>query len=116
MSNGENVRRSVIGIGLNVTNRLEKELLPIATTLYQETGKKFTVEEVGATLIEKAFDDKGYTRYEQYLGWLGEEIALLQGEERIPCKLLGTDGRGNLLVEKDGEKRKFSAVEVSVRI
>ena len=105
-----------MGIGINVYNSLEEELLPIATTLFLETGKRFTVDEVGETLIAKLFEENIYEKYGEYLGWIGEEVTLLSGEESFRATLLGVDELGNLNVAINGEKRRFAAAEITVRI
>ncbi len=113
---GGNVASSIVGIGINVYNSLEEELLPIATTLFLETGKRFTVDEVGETLIAKLFKENIYEKYGEYLGWIGEEVTLLSGEESVRATLLGVDELGNLNVAINGEKRRFAAAEITVRI
>jgi BirA family biotin operon repressor/biotin-[acetyl-CoA-carboxylase] ligase len=113
---GANVSSSVVGIGINVYNALEEELADIATTMLQETGKRFSVEKVGETLIEKLFEKDIYKRYVSYVGWLGQEVSLLVGENVVRAKLISVDEQGNLHAETDGEVRRYAAAEISLRI
>ena len=113
---GANVSSSVVGIGINVYNALEEELAEIATTMLQETGKRFSVEKVGETLMEKLFEKDIYKRYVSYVGWLGQEVSLLVGENVVRAKLISVDEQGNLHAETDGEVRRYAAAEISLRI
>ena len=113
---GANVSSSVVGIGVNVYNALEEELAEIATTMLQETGKRFSVEKVGETLIEKLFEKDIYKRYFSYVGWLGQEVSLLVGENVVRAKLISVDEQGYLHAETDGEVRRYAAAEISLRI
>lgn len=113
---GANVSSSVVGIGINVYNDLEEELTDIATTMLQETGKRFSVEKVGETLMEKLFEKDIYKRYFSYVGWLGQEVSLLVGENVVRAKLLSVDEQGNLHAETNGEVRRYAAAEISLRI
>ena len=113
---GRYIGSSVVGIGLNVFNELPDELLGIATTLFQETGKKIDVERVIEVLVGFLQEKNVHQKYAQYLGWLGEEATLVIGEKETRAKLLSVDETGGLLAEVDGEKRRFVAAEVSLRV
>lgn len=113
---GKNVSSSIVGIGINVHNVLEEELLPIATTLYKETGKKISVDEVLQKLIEKLFEKNIHEKYSKYLGWIGEEVTLISGEDAFRATLLGVDEWGNVNVAVDGEQRRFAAAEITLRL
>ncbi len=113
---GANISSSIVGVGLNVYNPLPEELKEIATTLYLERGKRFPVEEVTERLAKALLAPPSMEKYEKYLGFVGEEVALLLGEERVPAILLGVDSEGRLRAKtKEGEK-VFSSAEVSIRI
>lgn len=113
---GKNVASSVVGIGLNVSNRLPKELSLIATSMHAESSKACSVEEVEERLLANLTETGIENKYETYLGFMGEEVTLILGEERILATLLFVDERGNLVARTaEGEKR-FSSAEVSLRI
>lgn len=113
---GANIASSVVGIGLNVYNELPEELKNIATTMQKETGKTFPIEEVEKRLVAFLADENTYKKYDGYLGWLGETVEMLSGEERLFAKLLSVDEKGGLWVETNGEKRRFTSAEISLKI
>ena len=112
----DKVRSSVVGIGLNVSNELPEELLDIATTMRLVMGDTPTVEEVTCRLLAEL--DKEWTMddYRAYIGYMGREVTLLLGDERIPGRLIFVDDEGGLQVEIEGKARRFTAAEVSIRL
>ena len=113
---GDKVRSSVVGIGLNVSNELPEELVEIATTMGLAMEKTPTVEEVTCRLIEELDKERTMEEYREYVGYMGREVTLLLGDERVPGRLLFVDDEGGLQVEVDGKVCRFTAAEVSVRI
>lgn len=113
---GNKVASSIVGIGLNVFNALPDELLPIATTILTETGKRYSVEEVTSHLIEELDKPCDMELYQSYIGYLGKEVGLIIGDERVHGTLISVDKEGGLHVCIDGENRRLTAAEVSVRI
>ncbi len=112
---GEWVRSSVVGIGLNIRNALPRELQEIATSIALETGRLPCLLDVEKVLIENLSNGRMHERYTQYLGFIGEEVTLLMGEERIRARLIGVDSEGNLIAETATGRSHFSAAEVSLR-
>ncbi len=113
---GGNISSSIVGIGLNVNNLLEKELSGIATTMEIEGGKRYCVEEVIERLVDNLYKAWTMDDYRAYLGYMGERATLLIGDERIPATLLSVTDEGNLAVEIEGNRREISAGEVSLRL
>ena len=113
---GEWVRSSAVGIGLNVCNRLPNELSGIATTMQRVTGREFSVEEVTNRLIEELYKERTIEEYQAYIGYMGRQATLLLGDERIHGTLLFVDDEGGLHVEINGENRRLTAAEVSIRM
>ncbi len=113
---GNRIANSVEGIGLNVNNRLEKELQDIATTMQEVAKRTFSVDEVEQKLVEELFKKTSIEEYRSYLGFLGERVHLLLNDERIPATFLCVDEEGGLWVEIQGEKKRFTSAEVSVRL
>lgn len=113
---GKYIGSSIVGIGLNVWNELPDELSSIATTLLKETGKKIEVERVIDVLVSFLEQKNVHEKYAQYLGWLGEEITLAIGGEEKRARLLSVDETGGLWADFGGEKRRFVAAEVSLRL
>lgn len=112
---GNQISSSLVGIGVNVYNPLPQELSGIATTMEVETGKRFSVEEVTEKLIEELEKGADITEYIARVGYMGKKATLLMGEETKTGKLLSVDEKGGLLAEIDGEVRRLTAAEVSVR-
>ena len=113
---GANVGSSVVGIGLNVCNSLPQELKEIATSMERETGKTFCVEEVANRLISELEKPRKMQEYLTYIGYMGQEATLIVGEERVKVTLVSVDDEGGLVVEIDGERKRFLSAEVSLRI
>ncbi|MCD8371835.1 MAG: biotin--[acetyl-CoA-carboxylase] ligase [Clostridia bacterium] len=114
LSNG-NICRSIVGIGLNVTNVLPEELQPIATTLYKETGKQIPVAEVEEVLIQNL--QKSYTiqDYKGYINWFGQDVVLKFSDREARAAAVDIDKTGRLVCIIDGEKTAVSSAEVSLR-
>ena len=116
MFSGSNVASSVVGIGLNVNGRFTGELVEIATTMQAQTGRTFSVEEVTQKLIEELQKERTMAEYLAYIGYMGREVTLVLGEEKVRATLLSVDEEGGLLVDFGGEKRRLTTAEVSVRL
>ncbi len=112
---GKKISSSIVGIGLNVKNVLSDELLKIATTMTLE-GVSSSVDEVTERLIEELYSPSTMEEYRSYLGFLGEQITVIIGDERIPATMLSVSDKGKLQVEIDGEPRTFTAAEITVRV
>lgn len=113
---GREIASSVVGIGLNVCNPLPEELTSVATTIFLETGKAVSVEEVRETLIALLYRKGTAKEYANYLGWLGEEVKIIVDEKEKTARLLSVDERGNLWAEVDGKKQPFASAEISLRV
>lgn len=113
---GNKISSSVVGIGLNVYNELPEELLKIATSIYGQTGKRVPVDEVTDRLCEALTKEYGMEEYRAYLGYMGKEVALILGDERVHGTLLSVDDEGGLLALIDGKERRLTSAEVSLRI
>lgn len=112
---GAKMASSIVGVGLNVCNRLDGELLEIATTMEMETGKTFSVCEIAQQLAAELMKNRTMDEYRAYLGYMGAEAVLIIGNERVPATLISVDNEGNLLAKAQGETQRFSAAEVSLR-
>ena len=113
---GDKISSSVVGVGLNVHNALPDELLDIATSILLETGKVISVEEVTERLIAELEKERSIEEYRSYLGFMGEKVMLILGDESIPATLISVDDEGRLVAEIDGQTRVFASAEVSVRL
>lgn len=115
------IQSSLVGIGLNVYNPLPEELFGIATTMSKALSKEFNrsnLIEVRERLIENFFKDKPNLAelYQSYIGYVGEEIFLLAGDQRIPATLLSVTDKGELKVRTEKGEEIFYSAEVSLRL
>lgn len=113
---GAFVRSSVVGIGLNVNGTFEGELKDVATSMQERTGKSFSVEQVTDVLIAELLKEHSMREYLSYIGYMGKEALLILGESEVRGKLLAVDEEGGLLVEINGEQKRLTSVEVSIRL
>ncbi len=113
---GSRIASSVVGIGLNVVNELPTELRGIATTVYEASGKRLSVREVTDTLIAELYKKHTMEEYISFVGYMGEDAELCIGDKLVHGRLLFVDETGGLWAEIDGEKRRLTSAEVSVRI
>ena len=113
---GNMVSSSIVGVGLNVSNSLPKELEHIATTMAQVMKNPPPVEEVRERLIERLFAQKGVDEYLKRIGYLGRQATVICENTCMPATLLSVDEEGGLWAEIEGEKRRFAAAEVSLRL
>ena len=111
---GGNISSSVVGVGLNVNTSFEGELKDIATSMALESERCFAVEEVAERLIAELSRKRTMEEYRAYLGFMGQTVTLILGNERVPATLLSVDDEGKLYAEIDGQTRVFSSAEVSI--
>ena len=98
---GNRLARSIVGIGLNVCNVLPEELETIATTMFLQ-GVQVDVEEVTQRLIGYLEEEIPMQTYLSYLGYMGREVFLLFGDERVPATLLS--------VKEEQKKKSLNSV------
>ncbi len=112
---GKDISCSVVGLGVNVANELDEELLGIATTLQKETGKAYTVKEVEEKFLYYLETGVG-EKYQTYLGFIGEKVTLISGDTERLATMVGVDKKGNLLAETDGKIGVYASAEVRIFI
>ncbi len=113
---GDQVSSSVVGIGLNLQNPLPDELADIATTVFLEKGTVLSVDETAERLVVALEREYSIADYRRYLGYVGEEVTLVMGEEKTSAILLGVEEDGRLAVEIAGERKLLAAGEVTLRL
>ena len=75
----------------------------------------YAIEAVEEALLENLSHEEISYYYPRYIGFIGEKVRLLCGEEEIEAVMLGVDDEGNLIAETEEGERKFSSAEVSLR-
>ncbi|MGN0805731.1 MAG: biotin--[acetyl-CoA-carboxylase] ligase [Candidatus Coproplasma sp.] len=111
----DNVCISIVGIGLNVNNILPDELRDIATTMRECRGRKLNVKAVRTQLIKNLQKQYSVEEYKSFVDWFGQEVYLDTNGQRLSATALDVDGCGNLICNIDGEIKKISSAEMSLR-
>ncbi|MGN1060813.1 MAG: biotin--[acetyl-CoA-carboxylase] ligase [Candidatus Coproplasma sp.] len=112
----DNVCVSIVGIGLNVNNVLPEELKEIATTMRVCRGRKLNVKSVRTQLIKNLQKQYTVEEYKSFVDWFGQEVYLDTNGQRFTATALDVDDRGNLICKIDGEIKKISSAEMSLRL
>lgn len=107
---GENVKKSITGIGVNVNNDIPKDLADIAINLKSVVGE-VDIDEFYKRLIEKLYADYSVDEYRSRNIVLGKEITVIRnGESRkAVAEDVAADGS---LVLKGGERLFYGEVTI----
>lgn len=107
---GENVKKSITGIGVNVNNDIPKDLADIAINLKSVVGK-VDIDEFYKRLIENLYADYSVDEYRSRNIVLGKEITVIKnGESRkAVAEDVAADGS---LVLKGGERLFYGEVTI----
>ncbi len=113
---GANIRRSIVGMGINVNNELPSELRQIAVSMREILGNRLslqTVKQAHIANLQKSFtiDD-----YKNYIDWFGKEVVLRTDKESYTATALDVTADGRLVVSRDGKIIEISSAEVSLRL
>ena len=112
---GGNVRASVVGMGLNVSNDLSS-LEGVATSLYEQTGKRYPVAAVADVLLEEYARPATFEEYLSYIRFLGRPILVVEGDVSYPATAKRVLPDGRLEAETASGAAILSAAEISVRL
>ncbi len=113
---GGKISRSIVGIGINVNNKLPTELEDIATTMKSVLHSETPLKAVRDELIKNFGVEYSVEDYKSYINWFGKKVTLKTQDGQREVTALDVDGTGRLIVESSGEVQKISAAEVSLRI
>lgn len=107
---GENVKKSITGIGVNVNNDIPKDLADIAINLKSVVGE-VDIDEFYKRLIENLYADHSVDEYRSRNIVLGKEITVIKnGESRkAVAEDVAADGS---LVLKGGERLFYGEVTI----
>ena len=111
---GNLIDSTLFGIGLNINNALGEDLQEIATTLRAQTSVEYDLKEVEERLLGYFFAPFAFAEYTERLAFLGQEVVFCVGEETLSATLVGVSERGELLLEKDGQKQRYAYGEISL--
>lgn len=113
---GSFIRRSIVGIGLNINNILPQELNDTATSLSEELKKPVPIGEVKAELIKNLRKEYNISEYKSYIDWFQRDITVKTSEGEYTARAVDVDADGGLICVAGGTVRKISAAEVSLRL
>lgn len=107
---GENVKKSITGIGVNVNNDIPKDIADIAINLKSVVGE-VDIDEFYKRLIENLYADYSVDEYRSRNIVLGKEITVIKnGESRkAVAEDVAADGS---LVLKGGERLFYGEVTI----
>lgn len=107
---GENVKKSITGIGVNVNNDIPKDLADIAINLKSVVGE-VDIDEFYKRLIENLYADYSVDEYRSRNIVLGKEITVIKNGEtrKAVAEDVAADGS---LVLKGGERLFYGEVTI----
>lgn len=112
---GNSLKASVVGIGLNVQNDLTG-LEEIAVRLADVSAFAVSVEAVRGKLIEEFQKKTDPNEYLGYIKFLGKVISVREGDREELATALEILPDGRLKIKRNGEIRLLSAAEISIKI
>ncbi len=113
---GANIRRSIVGMGINVNNELPPELRQIAVSMREILGKRLSLQTVKKALIANLQKSFTINDYKKYIDWFGKEVVLRTDKESYTATALDVTADGRLVVSRDGKIIEISSAEVSLRL
>ncbi|MCI9561283.1 MAG: biotin--[acetyl-CoA-carboxylase] ligase [Clostridia bacterium] len=113
---GANIRRSIVGMGINVNNELPSELRQIAVSMCEILGKMISLQTVKQALIANLQKSFTINDYKKYIDWFGKEVVLRTDKESYTATALDVTADGRLVVSRDGKIIEISSAEVSLRL
>ena len=113
---GDKIARSVVGIGINVNNKIPDGLNDVATSITQHVSTKISVCDVKTELLDNLGKDYSVADYKGYINWFGSRVKILSGGMGRRVTALDVSDDGRLIVkEENGDISKISAAEVSLK-
>lgn len=113
---GANIRRSIVGMGINVNNELPPELSQIAVSMREILGNRLSLQTVKQAHIANLQKSFTINDYKNYIDWFGKEVVLRTDTESYTATALDVTADGRLVVSRDGKIIEISSAEVSLRL
>lgn len=114
---GNKTVRSVVGVGINVRNKIPGELREIATSVTEQISENISVFDVKTEFLKNIENDYSVADYKRYINWFDRPVKIISGgaEKTVTALDISNDGR---LVVKDGSGNitKISSAEVGLRL
>ena len=122
---GQRVQHSIIGTGVNINQPAFPPELPLATSLYQDTGTTHDLDEVAASYLQaleqrylqlRAGQDARLRRdyYQHLIGYQELRTYRLPNGQVLTAEAAGVDEAGRLLLRIDGQLRPFALKEIAL--
>ncbi len=111
---GDKIVSTLWGVGLNVNNVLSDELSSIATTMQTALGNACDLDAVEKRLLANFYGDFDFKQYAARLAYVGESVCFTAQGEPFYATLNGVTERGELLLEKDGEEKRYAYGEIAL--
>ena len=109
-----------IGIGVNIsTVEFPDDIASRAGSLGVEIDREIFVARIVKKLIDfsKNIDDKSYLDYYRKKSYvIGKEIKFYENNVEHFAKAIGIDDNANLIVNENGETKKLSSGEITIRL
>ncbi|MBO5328688.1 MAG: biotin--[acetyl-CoA-carboxylase] ligase [Clostridia bacterium] len=112
---GDKITRSIVGIGLNVNNKIPPSLKDIAVSIESILGKSVSLDKILQTLISNLQNEYTVQEYKSYMPWLGGNVILKTEKSEITATALDINESGRLICNINGEVKDISSAEVSIR-
>ena len=122
-ADNDKINYTVVGIGLNVNNQLEKELLGVATTLKEEVGNQVSRVEILRSIIKNLDEnynrlisgDYGFIRdlWLSNTNIIGKKIQVEDGKTVITGIVSDVDERGCLILDTDAGQDKIVSGDIT---
>ena len=109
---GDEVAKSIVGIGLNVNNPIASEIRDIAISTKEVLQKELPIETVIATLIYNLYQLTTYEEYKKHLLYLGEEVTIITQKSAYKAIIDDILPNGSL---KTREGEILSSAEITIR-
>ncbi len=113
---GSYISRSIVGMGINVNNKLPYELKNIATSLSAELGKPVDIKAVRSELVKNLQKDYTIKDYKNFINWFGKEVTVKTERGELTAIAVDVDYDGGLLCVIAGSVNKINSAEVSLRL
>ena len=110
---GEDVARSIVGIGLNVNNPIGKEIKDIAISIKEVLAKEVSVATVVATLVFNLYQQTSFEEYKKHLLYMGEEVTVITQKSTYRAVIEDILPNGNI---KTRVGEILSSAEITIRV
>ncbi len=113
---GQNLTRSIVGIGVNLNNEIPDELRAIAISLKSACGKAVSYEAFKGLLIDALNKEYSISEYKSYMPWLGRDVVIKTDTETLKVRSVDIEEDGRLKIIRGGSAVRLSSGEVTLRL